>query len=125
LATAENKTRLYELVLDNGCSVSPYVWRVRLNGATLEEFTADRISRLPALRDSLAPLRSHLSRFPFLGGGAPNYADYIALGAFLWVASVSTLPLLAHADTLRTWIEKGFDLHGGLGRDPRMNALFE
>ena len=97
----------------------------RLKGATLEEFTADRVSRLPALRDALIPLRAHLSRFPYLGGSAPNYADYIALGAFLWVASVSTLPLLAHDDTLRTWIDRGFDLYDGLGRDPRMKTLFE
>lgn len=238
LTSAEGKTRLYELALDNGCSASPYVWRIRyalahkgvpcepvplgfseiptafggrfktvpviervdtmlgeswdiaeyldrafpgqpalfssaaelamvrltdawfsaeilrkmfgvyvldihnaarpedrpyfrqtrekrLKGATLEEFTADRVSRLPALRDALIPLRAHLSRFPYLGGSAPNYADYIGLGAFLWVASVSTLPLLAHDDTLRTWIDRGFDLYDGLGRDPRMKTLFE
>ena len=97
----------------------------RLKGKTLEEATADRESRLPALRDALAPLRAHLSRFPYLGGGAPNYADYIALGTFLWIASVSTLPMLAHDDTLRSWVDRGFDLYGGLGRDPRMHALFE
>jgi glutathione S-transferase len=97
----------------------------RLKGATLEEFTANRASRLPALRDALMPLRAHLSRFPFLGGSTPNFADYIALGAFLWVASVSTLPLLAHDDTLRGWIDRGFDLYGGLGRDPRRKTLFE
>jgi glutathione S-transferase len=238
LTTAEDKTRLYELVLDNGCSASPYVWRIRyalahkglscetvplgfteisrsfsgrfktvpvlehgdsmlaeswdiaehldrafpgrpalfsgpaelamvrltdawlsadilrkmffvyvldihnaarpedrayfrrtreewLKGKTLEEATAGRASRLPALRDALTPMRAHLSRFPYLGGGAPNYADYIALGLFLWVASVSTLPMLAHDDTLRSWVDRGFDLYGGLGRDPRMHALFE
>jgi glutathione S-transferase len=238
LTTAEDKIRLYELVLDNGCPVSPYVWRIRyalahkglscetvplgfteisrsftgrfktvpvlehgdsmlaeswdiaehldrafpgrpalfsgpaeqamvrltdawlsadilrkmffvyvldihnaarpedrayfrrtreewLKGKTLEEATADRASRLPALRDALTPLRAHLSRFPYLGGGVPNYADYIALGLFLWVASVSTLPMLAHDDTLRSWVNRGFELYGGLGRDPRMHALFE
>ncbi len=97
----------------------------RLKGATLEGFTADRASRLPALRDALAPLRAHLARYPYLGGNAPNYADYIALGAFHWVASVSTLPMLANNDTLRPWIERGLDLYGGLGRDPRMKPLFE
>jgi glutathione S-transferase len=96
-----------------------------LKGATLEEFTADRASRLPKLRDALAPLRAHLSRYPYLGGNAPNYADYIVLGAFHWVASVSTLPLLANDDTLRPWIERGFDLYGGIGRDARMKPLFE
>jgi glutathione S-transferase len=97
----------------------------RLKGATLEEFTADRAARLPALRAALTPLRTHLSRFPYLGGNAPNYADYIALGAFRWAASVSTLPLLAPDDTLRPWIDRGFDLYDGLGRDPRMKTLFE
>lgn len=97
-----------------------------LKGPTLEEFTADRTERLPALREALQPLRSHLARFRFLGGNAPNYADYISLGLFHWVASVSTLPLLAaNDDTLRAWLDRGFDLHGGLGRDPRMKPLFE
>jgi glutathione S-transferase len=62
-------------------------------------------------RNCRLPLRSQLSRYPFLGGNTPNYADYIALGAFHWVASISTLPLLARSDdTLRRWLDKGFDL---------------
>jgi glutathione S-transferase len=89
----------------------------RLN-ASLETLAADRASRLPALREVLLPLRLHLKRFAFLGGASPSYADYIALGAFQWVASVSTLPLLSHD-------ERGFDLYGGCGRDPRMQPLFE
>lgn len=97
----------------------------RLKGRTLEEVTADRAAQLPALRAALAPMRAHLSRFAFLGGSAPNYADYIVLGAFLWVASVSTLPALAHDDSLRPWMDRGFDLYGGLGRDARMQPLFE
>jgi glutathione S-transferase len=106
----------------------PYFRRTReerLKGVTLEAFTADRAARLPALRDALTPMRMHLSHFAYLGGEAPNYADYIALSGFLWVASVSTLPLLACDDSLRTWIERCLDLYGGLGRDPRMKALFE
>ena len=98
----------------------------RIKGPTLEEFTANRESQLSALRDSLAPLRGQLSEYAFLGGESPNYADYIALGAFHWVASVSTLPLLArNDDTLRAWLERGFDLHGGIGHDLRMRPLFE
>ncbi|MEP6548405.1 MAG: glutathione S-transferase N-terminal domain-containing protein [Gammaproteobacteria bacterium] len=106
----------------------PYFRRtreLRLKGATLEEFAADRAARLPALRDALTPLRAYLERFPYVGGGAPNYADYIVLGAFRWVASVSTLPMLSHDDTLRAWIDRVFDLYGGLRRDARMKALFE
>jgi glutathione S-transferase len=98
----------------------------RLKGRTLETATADRASQLPALRDALRPLRAHLAKYAFLGGDTPNYADYLALGAFHWVASVSTLPLLArNDDVLRAWLDRGFDLYGGLGRDPRMKPLFE
>jgi glutathione S-transferase len=96
-----------------------------MKGATLESFSADRASHLPAVRAALTPLRVQLAKFPFLGGSAPNYADYIALGAFYWVASVSTLPLLATDDSLRAWLDRGFDLYGGIGRDPRLHPLFE
>jgi glutathione S-transferase len=93
---------------------------------TLEAFSADRVARLPAIRESLAPLRHHLSTRPFLGGDAPNYADYIGFGVFQWVASVATVPLLAAEDeVLRGWLERGFDLYGGIGRDARMRPLFE
>ena len=97
----------------------------RLKGITLEAYTAGREARLPALRDSLGPLRTHLARFPFLGGAGPNYADYIAISLFIWVSSVSTLPLLAHEDSLRSWIDRCLELYGGLGRDPRAKSLFE
>ena len=34
--------------------------------------------------------------------------------------------LLAGTDSaLRGWLERGFDLYGGFGRDPRMRPLFE
>lgn len=98
----------------------------RLSGATLETFTHDRTARLTALRDALAPIRAQLARYPYLGGNNPNYADYIALGSFHWVASVSTLPMLERSDeALREWLERGFSLYGGIGIDPRMNPLFE
>lgn len=107
----------------------PYFRRTReerVKGRTLEAYTADRAAKLPALRAALTPLRHQLARFPYLGGDAPNYCDYIALGGFHWVASVGTLPLLAAGDEpLRDWLERGFDLYGGLGRDPRMKPLFE
>ena len=123
--------RLYVLDVHNAARPEdrPYFRQSRegyLKGTSLEEFTADRAAILPALREALTPLRSQLSRYPFLGGNTPNYADYIALGAFHWVASVSTLPLLARSDdTFRRWLDKGFDLYGGLGLDSRMQPLVE
>jgi glutathione S-transferase len=123
--------RLYVLDVHNAARPEdrPYFRQSRegyLEGTSLEEFTSDRAATLPALREALTPLRSQLSRFAFLGGNTPNYADYIALGAFHWVASVSSLPLLARSDdTLRRWLDKGFDLYGGLGLDSRMKPLVE
>ena len=96
-----------------------------MKGKTLESFTADRAAHLPAVRASLAPLRAHLREFPFLGGTAPNFADYLALGALYWVASVSTLPLLERDDALRDWLDRGFGLYGGIARDPGTAPLFE
>ena len=95
-------------------------------GKTLEAFTAERVGRLPAVREALAPLRTRLARAPFLGGEQPNYADYIGFSALQWAASVATLPLLAHTDeALIGWMQRGFDLFGGLGRDVRMKSLVE
>jgi glutathione S-transferase len=96
-----------------------------LNGKTLEAYTADRVKYLPRLREAFNPLRSQLKRFPFMGGARPNYADYIVLGAFIWAASVGTVAMLAADDSLRAYVERGFDLYEGLARDPRMNSLFE
>jgi glutathione S-transferase len=90
---------------------------------TLEAFVADRQARLPQLREALNPLRQHLARYPFIGGEVPNYCDYIALGAFQWVGSVCDLPLLAADDSLGAWLDRGFDLYGGIGRDTRMKAV--
>jgi glutathione S-transferase len=95
-----------------------------LRGRTLENFAADRLTRLPALREALAPLRTHLAKYAFLGGASPNFADYIVIGAFIWVGSVATVPPLQADDALLPYIERGLDLYGGLGRDPRMRPLY-
>ncbi|MDP9009460.1 MAG: glutathione S-transferase N-terminal domain-containing protein [Pseudomonadota bacterium] len=96
-----------------------------MKGKTLESFTADRASYLPALRASLQPLRTQLQKFPFLGGSAPNFADYIAFGSFYWAASAGTMPMLECDDTLRDWLDRGFNLYGGIARDPGIAPLFE
>lgn len=96
-----------------------------MKGKTLESFTADRASYLPAIRASLAPLRAHLQKFPFLGGAAPNFADYIALGGFYWAAAAGTLPLLERDDSLRDWLDRSFNLYGGIAQDPGTAPLFE
>jgi glutathione S-transferase len=85
-----------------------------------------REQQLPATRAAFAPLRAHLANCPFLGGASPSYADYLVLAVRQWVASVSTLPLLAADDeTLRAWFTRSLDLCGGVGDDARMRPVFE
>ena len=103
-----------------------YVTHSRENmlGRTLEEVQAGREDRLPAISAALEPLRKALRESPWLGGPSPNYADYRILGTFLFTASVATVPALAADDPLRDWLDRSFDLYGGLGRHPGLHDLF-
>jgi glutathione S-transferase len=85
-------------------------------GATLEEVVKDREARLPAFRDSLAPLRRTLERQRFLGGEAPCYADYSVFGAFQWARAISDFALLAADDPVAAWRGRLLDMFGGLAR---------
>ena len=89
----------------------------------LEEVVADREQRLLEARPLLDPLRDLLARSEWLAGDVPNQIDYIALGNFLWAASLASHPPLAKDDPLMDWLDRGFDLFGGVGRDPRLYPL--
>lgn len=104
-----------------------YVTRSReimLGGRKLEDVVAGREERLPHVPPTLEPFRQLLKEGKWLGGDTPNYADYRALAVFLWTASVATTPPLTKDDPLRDWLDRGFDLYGGLGRHPAMHTLF-
>ncbi|MBL8385728.1 MAG: glutathione S-transferase family protein [Burkholderiales bacterium] len=85
-------------------------------GATLEAVVADRDARLPAFRDSLAPLRATLKAQPFLGGERPLYADYAVFGAFQWARCTSRYRLVEADDPVAQWRERLLDAFGGLAR---------
>jgi glutathione S-transferase len=85
-------------------------------GTTLENVVKDREQRLPAFRDSLAPLRRTLERQKFLAGEAPAYADYIVFGAFQWARAISDFELLAAEDPIAAWRGRLLDAFGGLAR---------
>lgn len=104
-----------------------YITRSRenmLEGRKLEDVQAGRDDRLPLVPPALEPFRQLLRESAWLGGKSPNYADFRALSIFLWVASVATTPPLTEDDPLRDWLDRGFDLYGGLGRHPGMHTLF-
>lgn len=88
-------------------------------GKTLEEVSADREQRVAGFRKSLDPMRLTLKTQPFLGGAAPNYADYIMFGGFQWARAISPFALLAKDDAIYVWREKLLDAFGGLARQSR------
>jgi glutathione S-transferase len=82
-------------------------------GKRLEEFVGDRDAKLPALRQSLTPLRLALQQQPFLAGEAPAYADYIVFGAFMWARGTSAFRLLQPDDPVHGWRERMLGLYDG------------
>jgi len=95
-----------------------------LGGRKLEEVSIEGKAALAQTPPTLEPFRQVLKSNKWLGGENPNYADYRALAVFLWTASVAVTPPLTEDDPLRDWLDRGFDLYGGLGRHPGMHTLF-
>jgi glutathione S-transferase len=78
-------------------------------GMTLEALCADRGERVIGFRQSLEPLRTTLKSQSFLAGEAPNYADYIVFGAFMWARSTSPFKLLEGKDSITLWCRSLLD----------------
>lgn len=92
-------------------------------GGPLEEVQAGREDRLPAFRDSLAPLRATVGAQAYLGGDHPSFSDYIVFAAFQWAHTVSDLALLAPDDPIHRWLEGLRGLYDGLAaKSPRAVA---
>jgi glutathione S-transferase len=85
-------------------------------GKPLEQVVANRDSNVESFRKGLDPMRLTLKTQPFLGGDAPNYADYIVFGGFQWARAVSSFPLLKPDDPVYAWREKLLDAFDGMAR---------
>jgi glutathione S-transferase len=83
----------------------------------LEEVVANRDTAVTAFRKSLEPMRLTLKTQPYLGGDAPNYADYIVFGGFQWARVVSPFRLLDEGDPIYAWREKMLDAFDGMARN--------
>jgi glutathione S-transferase len=83
---------------------------------SLEEVQSSRDSQVEVFRKSLDPLRLMLRSQPFIGGDAPNYADYIVFGGFQWARATSPFRLLAESDAVFAWRERLLDAFDGLAR---------
>ena len=88
----------------------------RLGGVRLEDAAANRDKDVARFRKSLDPMRLTLRSQPFLGGAAPNYADYIVFGGFQWARIVSPFRFLAEDDLIFAWRDKLLDAFDGMAR---------
>jgi glutathione S-transferase len=88
----------------------------RLGGKTLEDVMASRDTGVVAFRKSLEVMRQTLKKQPFIGGAAPNYADYIVFGGFQWARATSPFRLLEADDPVYAWREKLLDAFDGMAR---------
>jgi glutathione S-transferase len=86
-------------------------------GKPLEEIVAARDTSVESFRRALDPLRLTLRTQLYLGGAAPNYADYIVFGAFQWARVVSPFKLLADNDPVYAWREKLLDAFDSMARN--------
>jgi len=89
--------------------------REKLFRRPLEAVVEGREERVVEFRRLLAPLRTVLHRQPWLGGAAPDYADYIVLGSLQWPRCISRFALLEDNDPVRAWRDRGLALFEGLG----------
>jgi glutathione S-transferase len=85
-------------------------------GKPLEELTTGRDKEIERFRRSLDPLRLTLRTQAFLGGDAPNYADYIVFGGFQWARVTSPFRLLDDKDLVYAWRERLLDAFDGMAR---------
>jgi glutathione S-transferase len=90
--------------------------RTQRFGMTLEQYCANRETRIAGFRQTLEPLRHTLRSQPFLGGAAALYPDYIVFGGFQWARTTSDFALLEADDPIAAWRERMLDLHDGLAR---------
>jgi glutathione S-transferase len=85
-------------------------------GKPLETAAATRDTGIETFRKALEPVRLTLRAQPYLGGAAPNYADYIVFGGFQWARVVSSFKLLNEDDEIYAWRERLLDAFGGMAR---------
>jgi glutathione S-transferase len=74
-----------------------------------------RESRREAFAATLTPVRLVLREQPWLGGEAPDYADYIVAGSLMWARCVSRFAILFEDDPVTTWFSNVRALFDGMG----------
>ncbi len=87
-------------------------------GKSLEEVAAT-----PGVREkaeaALAVLAAPLGNHRFLGGAAPNLADYIVFAPFMWQQSVTATALYEAPKQVEDWRNRMLDLYDGYARSAK------
>lgn len=83
-------------------------------GATLEAVQGAREMEVIGFRKLFGPVRAALTGQPWLGGEAPDYADYILLGSLQWARCTSPFRLFTEDDVVFAWRARGFALFEGM-----------
>lgn len=79
-------------------------------GKTLEEFQADRETRVAGFNSmTLAPARRALAQSQWLGGDQPDYADCILFGTLMWPHVVSEFSVLQEGPIM-DWFRRCLEL---------------
>jgi glutathione S-transferase len=89
--------------------------RERAFGMTLEQVMEGREERREPFRAVLNPVRTVLRAQPWLGGEAPDYADYIVAGSLMWPRCVSAFDIMPEDDIVTDWFTKIRALFDGMG----------
>lgn len=90
--------------------------REKAVGTTLEQLCGDREGAVQAYVKTFAPMERTLRDEKYLGGAAPNYADYALFGSLQWAHVISGTTFLPADSAGAAWFERMLDLHGGFAR---------
>src|ERR1700689_5330449 len=147
----EKKVRLYELALENGRSASPFVWRIRYalahKGIAFETvylgFTeiptvfGGKFKTVPILEHGDTVLAESWDIAEYLDRAFPERPLFASPGELAairltdgWfmnevMRKMFRVYVKERDDALRDWLDRGFNLYGGIARDPGVGPLFE
>jgi glutathione S-transferase len=88
--------------------------RERAFGMTLEAVIEGREDRRQGFHTVLTPIRTVLKTQQFLGGEAPDYADYIVAGSLMWARCSSPFQILLDDDPVGHWFQNIRQMFGGM-----------
>lgn len=91
--------------------------REAMFGKTLEDLAATFAPE--TAEKALGVLAAPLTHHRYLGGGAPNLSDYVAIGPLMWQRAVTTAEFYRTPEPVAQWRERMLDLFGGYARSAK------